>query len=197
MGLNPDSVSQIVAMGYDSGGKVAASLIAGGVAEIKTTNDLITATTKMAADLGVNAATTFYGAGLTSVDALILAFTTNFGPKGSGRATLMSAMDDLANSMNRTATVTITTVNPGLLNGQTGSGSGSGSVTTLPSSASVKNAISGLTGDAAIAAANAAMDQQDAIAAQAAKDSADALAALKILNATIAAQVKQFSIRIS
>jgi hypothetical protein len=65
----------------------------------------------MADSIGTLAAEKYYAAGLKTADALIAAFVDNFGPKGKGRATLMSSMDDLAAAMNRTATITVNTIN--------------------------------------------------------------------------------------
>ena len=113
MGLSVEAIQQVLAAGDTAGSAIAASLIAGGSKAIKDTNDMLVATQKMADDIGTLAAIKYYGVGLTSAQALIDAFIADFGPKGKGRATLMSAMDDLANSMNRTSTVTINTVYTG------------------------------------------------------------------------------------
>lgn len=133
LGLSQEGLVQVIAAGSDTGGAIADSIIKGGIDGVKKINDLTKAIATMASSVGDTAATTFYGKGLASANAMIAAFTDNFGPKGAGRTALMSAMDDLANSMNRTATITITTLNPGLLGGGTGgTGTGSGNALVPP-----------------------------------------------------------------
>ena len=113
LGLSNDAIQQVLATGEVAGNAIADSLITGGVDAINKTNAILLATQTMADSVGKLAADKYYGVGFISATNMVKAFIDNFGPKGLGRAVLMSAMDDLANSMNRTATVTIHTINPG------------------------------------------------------------------------------------
>jgi phage-related protein len=109
MGLSQDALQMVLAAGTTAGSSIAQELITGGAGTIAETNELVTATQGAANNVGAYAASSFYGAGLTSAQQTVKAFVTNFGPDGAGRARLMTLMDHLAASMDRSVAVTVTT----------------------------------------------------------------------------------------
>lgn|GEM_PF-3334167 len=111
MKLSQAALQQVIATGTTSGIVIMDGLIAGGVAAITETNDLVSSTQAAADEVGLLAGTNYYGAGLTSAQQMVSAFVESFGPKGNGRTRLMRLMDNLANKMDRTATITVTTIN--------------------------------------------------------------------------------------
>ncbi|MFM8155509.1 MAG: hypothetical protein ACKOAF_05470 [Actinomycetes bacterium] len=110
-GLSREALTQVLAAGVTAGTNIANELIAGGATAISTTKTLVASTQKAADDVGTLAATNWLGAGVTSAKETLRGFITEFGKDGKSRARLMSFMDSLAESMNRTATVTVTTIN--------------------------------------------------------------------------------------
>ena len=90
---------------------IAQSLIDGGAATIDQAQELITAAQGAADEIGLLAATSYHGAGYALAQETLKGFVDNFGPSGKGRSRLMTLMDNLSNAMNRTATITVTTIN--------------------------------------------------------------------------------------
>lgn len=110
-GLSRESLSQVIAAGATAGSSIADELIAGGTTAIDTTNSLVTSAQGAADEVGTLSAEKWYGAGVKSAQATVDAFAAEYGPKGKSRAAIMEHMDKLAESMNRNATVTVTTIN--------------------------------------------------------------------------------------
>lgn len=110
-GLSRESLSQVIAAGASAGSSIADELIAGGSTAIDTTNSLVTSAQGAADEVGTLSAEKWYGAGVKSAQATVDAFAAEYGPKGKSRAAIMEHMDKLAESMNRNATVTVTTIN--------------------------------------------------------------------------------------
>jgi phage-related protein len=111
MGLSQEALTQVLAAGAVAGTAIANELIAGGSTAITETNELVSSTQAAADEVGKMAATNFYGAGVDSAQNTYNGFKANFGKGGPARKALESLMDNLANSLNRTSTITVTTVN--------------------------------------------------------------------------------------
>lgn len=110
-GLSKEALTQVLSAGVTAGTNIANELIAGGSGAITATNDLVSSTQAAADEVGTLAATNWFGAGVTSADETLKGFQSEFGPKGASRAKILRIMDNLADSMNRNATITVTTVN--------------------------------------------------------------------------------------
>lgn len=110
MGLSQAALQQVLAAGVTAGTSIATELINGGTTAIDETNALVTSAQGAADEVGLLAATSYYNAGVKDAQATVQAFVDHFGKDGKGRDRLMSLMNNLANSMNRTATITVTTV---------------------------------------------------------------------------------------
>ena len=111
LGLGQDALQMVLQAGAVAGTAIADELIAGGETAINETNRLVQSAQDAADAIGLEAAGKFYGAGVTSAQETYNGFKKNFGKGGPARLALMNLMDNLANSMNRTATITVTTVN--------------------------------------------------------------------------------------
>ena len=111
MNLSHDALAQVLSAGAAAGSSIADEIISGGAEAITTTNSLVSAAQSAGDEVGTLAATNFYGAGVKSAQSLVDAFAAEYGPKGKSRAAIMAHMDALAESMSRTATVTVTTIN--------------------------------------------------------------------------------------
>jgi TP901 family phage tail tape measure protein len=111
MGLNPELWQQINDLGAEKGINVVDSLIAGGVNAITQSNAILESVKATADSVGLLAAEKWSNAGIDSAKATVKGFVERFGPGGAGRARLNTLMDNLANSMNRSATITVTTIN--------------------------------------------------------------------------------------
>ena len=110
MGLSKDALQQVLSAGVQAGTNIANELIAGGSTTIEQTNQLVATTQAAANEVGELAATNWFGAGVTSAQQTYEGFKANFGKDGPARKALMGLMDNIANAMNRTATITVTTV---------------------------------------------------------------------------------------
>ena len=110
-GLSREALTQVLQAGVTAGTSIANELIAGGATAISTTNELVSSTQAAADAVGLLAADKWEGAGVASAQATYNGFKKNFGKDGPARAALMDLMDNLAESMNRSATVTVTTIN--------------------------------------------------------------------------------------
>lgn len=110
-GLSREALTQVLGAGVTAGTAIANELITGGATAITTTNELV-ATTQAAADkVGLGAAQNFYGAGVASAQATYNGFRDNYGRGGPAYQAMQNVMDNLASSMRRETTVTVTTVN--------------------------------------------------------------------------------------
>jgi phage-related protein len=111
MGLSKEALTQVLSAGAVAGTAIANELIAGGSTAITETNELVSSTQAAADEVGKMAATNFYGAGVDSAQASYNGFKANFGKGGPARKALETLMDNLAESMKRSTTITVTTVN--------------------------------------------------------------------------------------
>lgn len=110
-GLSREALTQVLSAGVTAGTSIANELIAGGANAIATTNELVSSTQAAADAVGLLAAGRWEQAGVDQAQATYLGFKKNFGKDGPARAALMDLMDNLASSMNRSATITVTTIN--------------------------------------------------------------------------------------
>jgi hypothetical protein len=110
MGLNPALWQQVYSLGAEKGTGVADSLITGGVDAINESNAILDTVKAEADRIGLEAATKWKQSGIDSAKATVKGFVDRFGPSGAGRKRLSTLMDNLANSMNRKATITVETV---------------------------------------------------------------------------------------
>lgn len=110
MGLSEAALQQVLESGVVAGTAIADELIAGGATAIDDTNKLVESTQLAADEVGLLAAQNFKQTGIDSAEATLNGFKEQFGKDGPGRKKLMGLMDRLANAMNRTATITVTTV---------------------------------------------------------------------------------------
>ena len=122
LGINSPLMQAVIAEGAGSGTAIAQSLIDSGAEGINQATGMLTAAQGAADEIGTLAATNFYGAGLESAQQTVQAFVDRFGVGGKGRERLMTLMDNLAAAMNRSATITVTTVNR-VVNETVGAGS--------------------------------------------------------------------------
>jgi len=111
MNLSKEALTEVLAAGAAAGSSIAGDLIAGGASAINTTNDLVTSAQNAADTVGLLAADKWFGTGVKTATDTLAGFENQFGPKGKARAKMMTVMDNLADSMSRTATVTVTTIN--------------------------------------------------------------------------------------
>jgi TP901 family phage tail tape measure protein len=81
-GLSPEAMQRVLAAGADAGGRIADELIAGGSEAIETTNNLVASTQTAAETIGIEAAESFYGAGLRMAMQVEEAFIKRFGKGG-------------------------------------------------------------------------------------------------------------------
>ncbi|MDO8308560.1 MAG: hypothetical protein Q7V58_09445 [Actinomycetota bacterium] len=107
-GMSQEALQQVLAQGATAGTAIADELLLGGAGRITEANDLVAAAQGAADKVGEFAADSFYGAGLKDAKATLSAFVDHFGKDGAGRERLMRLMDNLAASMDRTSTITVT-----------------------------------------------------------------------------------------
>jgi len=96
MGLSQDALQQVLAAGVQAGTNIANELITGGATTIEQTNELVATTQAAADEVGLQAATNFYGAGVDTAQRTYEGFKANFGKGGPARKALMGVMDNLA-----------------------------------------------------------------------------------------------------
>lgn len=96
MGLSQDALQQVLAAGVTAGTNIANELITGGATTIEQTNELVATTQAAADEVGLEAAQSFYGAGVKTAQDTYEGFKANFGKGGPARKALMGVMDDLA-----------------------------------------------------------------------------------------------------
>jgi TP901 family phage tail tape measure protein len=120
-----DKVSQVIKLGLEPGTPafnmvldvakrqgvgILDELITGGADTIKQTKDIVNGAVTAADRVGLEAADSFYGAGLASAKATEEGFAKRFGKGGPGFNKLNRLMDHVASSLTRTATITVRTV---------------------------------------------------------------------------------------
>lgn len=111
MDLSQAALQQVLQAGVTAGTSIANELISGGATAIDTTNALVESTQAAADEVGLLAAGSFYATGVKNAQDTYTGFKDNFGQGGPAREALMKVMDNLAAAMNRSATITVTTVN--------------------------------------------------------------------------------------
>jgi TP901 family phage tail tape measure protein len=111
MGLDPILWQEINSLGAEKGIAVIDALIAGGVNAITESNALLISVQNTADRVGQLAAENWKGVGVSSAKQTVQGFVERFGPGGKGRDRLNTLMDNLANSMKRETTITVTTIN--------------------------------------------------------------------------------------
>lgn len=110
MDLSEAALQRVLEAGVVAGTAIADELILGGKTAIDETNALVQSTQDAADEVGLLAAGTYKQTGVDLAQAAYNGFKANFGKDGPARKALMGLMDNLANAMNRTATITVTTV---------------------------------------------------------------------------------------
>lgn len=110
LGLSPEALQQVLAAGVTAGTGIANELITGGATAIDETNRLVESATNAAAEVGELAASAYYGTGLKNAQDTVQGFVDDLGPDGPGNKKMQRIMDNLARSLNRESTITVTTV---------------------------------------------------------------------------------------
>lgn len=110
LGLSPEALQQVLAAGVTAGTGIANELISGGATAIDETNRLVESATNAAAEVGELAASAYYGTGLKNAQDTVQGFVDDLGPDGPGNKKMQRIMDNLARSLNRESTITVTTV---------------------------------------------------------------------------------------
>jgi phage-related protein len=111
LGLTRESLAKVLEAGPIVGSEILDSLIAGGVETINQTNQLVESVSAAAKKVGEQTGIHFFGTGVTSAQETYNGFKANFGKGGPARKAMENLMDNLAESLNRTSTITVTTVN--------------------------------------------------------------------------------------
>lgn len=107
-GLNKQSFDEIAAMSTSRGIETADAFINGNMAEnVARVNDAVGSAKAVADQVGQQASQNFYSAGVMSAINLLKAFVEELGVKGKTRKKLMDLMDDLAGSMARNVSMTV------------------------------------------------------------------------------------------
>jgi len=151
MGLSKESLTELLTTTAAAGTSIADGLITGGTTAINETNALVKSAQDAADNVGLLAADKWFGAGVKTATDTLDGFENQFGPKGKARAKMMTIMDNLADSMSRTATVTVTTINrlvtqnvssyaTGGLDGNTATPFANGGIVTAPTFAMIGEA---------------------------------------------------------
>lgn len=107
MGLSKEAIQQVLAAGATAGTAIANDLIAGGATTIKETNELVQTTQDAADEVGLLAATNFFGAGRKTAQDTLAGFKEQFGKGGPGRKELMGVMDSLAADAKRAVQIDV------------------------------------------------------------------------------------------
>jgi hypothetical protein len=110
--LSQTAWEAVAAMSADRGNELSEAMLgAQGQTIINGINDTYAAVEHMADAVGERAALKFYDQGVSDAQATYEGFKANFGEGGPARNALMNLMDRLSSAMNRSATITVTTVN--------------------------------------------------------------------------------------
>lgn len=110
LGLSPAALQQVLAAGVTAGTGIANQLIEGGATTIEQTNRLVETTTAAAAEVAELAASAYFGAGVKSAQDTLDGFAAQLGPDGPSNRRMQRIMDNLADSLRRETTITVTTV---------------------------------------------------------------------------------------
>lgn len=110
MGLSREAITMVLQAGIEAGTNIANELITGGATTIQETNELVDTTKAAADEVGLLAAENFMQAGIDSAKQTLSGFREQFGKGGPAYRRLQEIMDNLAASMKRDTTITITTI---------------------------------------------------------------------------------------
>lgn len=110
LGLSPAALQQVLAAGVTAGTGIANQLIEGGATTIEQTNRLVETTTAAADEVAQLAASAYFGAGVKSAQDTLDGFAAQLGPDGPSNRRMQRIMDNLADSLRRETTITVTTV---------------------------------------------------------------------------------------
>jgi hypothetical protein len=110
MGLSPAALQQVLAAGVQAGTGIAKELIEGGATTIEATNRLVETSAAAADEVGQLAASAYFGAGVKSAQDTLDGFAAQLGPDGPSNKRMQRIMDNLAASLRRETTITVTTV---------------------------------------------------------------------------------------
>jgi len=110
--LSEDAFAAVVGMGRERGAALASELLGANgeqlIAQLNATIDNVKA---VAEAVGIGAADKWKAAGVKSAQDTYEGFRDNFGAGGPARKALMNLMNGLAESMKRSTTITVTTIN--------------------------------------------------------------------------------------
>jgi TP901 family phage tail tape measure protein len=110
--LSEDAFAAVVGMGRERGAQLASELLGANgeqlIAQLNATIDNVKA---VAEAVGIGAADKWKAAGVKSAQDTYEGFRDNFGAGGPARKALMNLMNGLAESMKRSTTITVTTIN--------------------------------------------------------------------------------------
>ena len=110
--LSEDAFAAVVGMGRERGAALASELLgANGEQLIAQLNKTIDNVKAVAEAVGIGAADKWKAAGVKSAQDTYEGFRDNFGAGGPARKALGNLMDKLADSMKRSTTITVTTIN--------------------------------------------------------------------------------------
>jgi len=101
MGLSQEALQQVLQAGVTAGTNIANELITGGATTIEQTNELVRTSQEAADEVGLEAAQSFFGAGVKTAQDTYEGFKANFGKGGPARKALMNVMDRLARAAAR------------------------------------------------------------------------------------------------
>ena len=107
-GGSQELLDYLLSKGAETGGAMGQAMITNGL--IPTFNGLLGTVQTTVTTAANSLVPTFLTTGVASGQATVDGITSHLGPGGAGRASLGSLMSDLANSMRRDTTITVTTI---------------------------------------------------------------------------------------
>ena len=110
LGLSPEALQQVLAAGVTAGTGIANQLIEGGATTIEATNRLVETSSAAADEVAQLAASAYFGAGVKSAQDTLDGFAAQLGPDGPSNKRMQRIMDNLAASLRRETTITVTTI---------------------------------------------------------------------------------------
>lgn len=110
LGLSPAALQQVLAAGVSAGTGIANQLIEGGATTIEATNRLVETSSAAAAEVAELAASAYFGTGVKNAQDTLDGFAAQLGPDGPSNRRMQRIMDNLADSLRRETTITVTTV---------------------------------------------------------------------------------------
>jgi len=110
--LSEEAFAAVVAMGRERGAQLASELLGANGEELRAKlNKAIEDVKNVAEAVGIGAADKWWAAGRDSAQKTYEGFRDNFGKGGPARRALQNLMNNLADSMKRSTTITVTTIN--------------------------------------------------------------------------------------